>query len=78
MIVPIVVPGMVYILLWQFIYDSNFGLLNALLKALGLTSWTRSWLDPKVALGAVTLMGFPWIGGTNVLIYLAGLPKHHQ
>ncbi|MHB9033982.1 MAG: carbohydrate ABC transporter permease [Anaerolineae bacterium] len=74
MIVPIVVPGMVSILLWQFIYDGMNGLLNALLKSVGLTAWTRMWLaDPKVALGAVTLMGFPWIGGTNVLIYLAGL-----
>jgi len=74
MIVPIVVPGMVSILLWQFIYDGVNGLLNALLKAVGLVDWQRAWLgDPSVALGAVTLMGFPWVGGTNVLIYLAGL-----
>ncbi|MHB1357344.1 MAG: carbohydrate ABC transporter permease [Anaerolineae bacterium] len=74
MIVPIVVPGMVYILLWQFIYDGTSGLLNALLKAVGLVDWQRAWLgNPKTALWAVTLMGFPWVGGTNVLIYLAGL-----
>jgi len=74
MIIPIVVPGMVNILLWQFIYDGVYGLLNALLKAVGLAHLQHAWLgDPSVALGAVTLMGFPWVGGTNVLIYLAGL-----
>jgi raffinose/stachyose/melibiose transport system permease protein len=74
MIVPIVVPGMVYILLWQFIYDGTSGLLNAILKAIGLGALQRPWLgDPRTALWAVTLMGFPWVGGVNVLIYLAGL-----
>jgi ABC-type sugar transport system permease subunit len=74
MIVPIVVPGMVYILLWQFIYDGTAGLLNALLETVGLGHLQQPWLgNPKTALGAVTLMGFPWVGGVNVLIYLAGL-----
>lgn len=73
-IVPIVVPGMVNLLLWQFIYDGTYGLLNNLLVALGKPEWQRAWLgDPRVALYAVTFMGFPWVGGINVLIYLAGL-----
>ncbi|MGC9360656.1 MAG: carbohydrate ABC transporter permease [Anaerolineae bacterium] len=73
-IVPIVVPGMVNLLLWQFIYDGTHGALNALLAAVGRPEWERAWLgDPKVALYAVTFMGFPWVGGINVLIYLAGL-----
>jgi len=73
-IVPIVVPGMVNLLLWQFIYDGTHGALNALLAAIGKPEWQRAWLgDPKVALYAVTFMGFPWVGGINVLIYLAGL-----
>jgi ABC-type sugar transport system permease subunit len=73
-IVPIVVPGMVNLLLWQFIYDGTHGLLNALLVALGRPDWQRAWLgDPRVALYAVTFMGFPWVGGITVLIYLAGL-----
>ncbi|MCD6302554.1 MAG: sugar ABC transporter permease [Anaerolineae bacterium] len=73
-IVPIVVPSMVNLLLWQFIYDGTHGALNALLAALGKPEWERAWLgDPRVALYAVTFMGFPWVGGINVLIYLAGL-----
>jgi len=74
MIIPIVVPSMVYMLLWQFIYDGTSGLLNYILRAIGLSSWERAWLgDPNTALEAVTFMGFPWVGGVNVLIYLAGL-----
>ncbi len=74
MIIPIVVPGMVSLLLWQFIYDGTHGLLNAILDGLGFGHLQRPWLgDPKTALGAVTFMGFPWVGGVNVLIYLAGL-----
>lgn len=73
-VVPIVVPGMVILLLWQFIYDPNVGLLNGILKAIGLASWQRTWLnDPDIALYCLIFMGFPWISGTNTLIILAGL-----
>lgn len=34
----------------------------------------QPWLgSPKTSLYAVTFMGFPWVGGVTVLIYLAGL-----
>ncbi len=74
MILPTVVPGIVGLLLWQFIYDGTHGLLNALLAGIGLESWQQPWLgSPKTALYAVTFMGFPWVSGVTVLIYLAGL-----
>ena len=73
-ILPAVVPGIVILLLWQFIYDGTHGLLNAFLEGIGLEDWQRPWLgSPKTALYAVTFMGFPWVGGVTVLIYLAGL-----
>jgi ABC-type sugar transport system permease subunit len=73
-LVPMVVPGMVGVLLWGFIYDPNIGLLNNALSALGLESWTRAWLgDWRTALPAVIGVGFPWIGGLALLLYLAGL-----
>jgi ABC-type sugar transport system permease subunit len=74
MILPAVVPGIVHLLLWQFIYDGTHGLLNAILAGIGLPDWQRPWLgDPDTALYAVTFMGFPWVSGVTVLIYLAGL-----
>jgi ABC-type sugar transport system permease subunit len=74
MILPAVVPGIVHLLLWQFIYDGTHGLLNAILAGVGLEEWQQPWLgSPKTALYAVTFMGFPWVSGVTVLIYLAGL-----
>ncbi|RIK40211.1 MAG: sugar ABC transporter permease [Chloroflexi bacterium] len=74
MILPAVVPGIVHLLLWQFIYDGTHGLLNAILAGVGLEEWKQPWLgNPKTALYAVIFMGFPWVSGVTVLIYLAGL-----
>lgn len=73
-ILPMVVPGMVTMLLWAFIYDGSVGLLNMLLEGVGLQHWTRSWLgEPGTALPALVGVGFPWAGGLALLIYLAGL-----
>jgi len=74
MILPAVVPGIVTLLLWRFIYDGTHGLLNTVLAGVGLEEWQQPWLgNPRTALYAVTFMGFPWVGGVTVLIYLAGL-----
>jgi ABC-type sugar transport system permease subunit len=75
MVWPAIVPGLVTLLLWQFIYDPYYGLLNALLKWVGLDEWaTKAWLaDPDLALYALMGTAFPFVGGIGVLIYLAGL-----
>lgn len=75
MVWPAIVPGLVTLLLWQFIYDPYYGILNAILKAVGLDRWgTTAWLaDPDIALYALMFSGFPFVGGIGVLIYLAGL-----
>ncbi len=71
-VVPMVVPGMVTLMIWRFIYNPQVGLLNALLEAIGLP--TRIWLgDFQYALYALIFIGFPWVAGTSMLIYLAGL-----
>jgi raffinose/stachyose/melibiose transport system permease protein len=73
-LVPMVVPGMVGILIWRFIYDPNMGMLNRGLEALGLEQWTASWLgEVHLALPAIIFMGFPWVGALGLLIYMAGL-----
>jgi raffinose/stachyose/melibiose transport system permease protein len=73
-ILPMVVPGMVTMLLWSFIYDGTVGLLNQILETLGMGALTRSWLgDSGTALWAIIGIGFPWAGGLALLIYLAGL-----
>lgn len=72
-VAPIVVPFVVTLLVWRFIYDPDLGLLNALLDRLGISFQSR-WLgDPDLALYCLLFIGFPFAAGTNVLIYLAGL-----
>ena len=74
MILPVVIPAIVPLMLWKFIYDVKVGPLNAILTWVGLESWTRAWLsDPNVALYAVMLRNFPWVDGVAILILLAGL-----
>jgi raffinose/stachyose/melibiose transport system permease protein len=78
--VPMVVPGIVMLLIWIFMYTPNGGV-NAILDAIGLhqltltaDGLTRSWLgDYNTALAAVLFVGFPWVAPVNMLIFLAGL-----
>lgn len=71
---PMVVPGMVTMLLWAFVYDGSIGLLNAALSAVGLGSLSRAWLgESSTAMLAIVGIGFPWAGGLSLLIYLAGI-----
>ena len=72
-VIPIVVPWVVTLLVWSFIYNPDVGLLSAFTKAIGITKEFR-WLgDPNMALYCLMFIGFPFAAGTNVLIYLAGL-----
>lgn len=72
-VIPVVIPPIVVLLIWQFLFDGEIGLLNEFLNILSLNHLTRAWLgDPKTALGSVIAIGFPWIQGTSMLIFLAG------
>lgn len=75
-LLPIVTPTIVGTLIWEFIYDPNGGLMTVLVRALGLLGENDviDWLgDPNWVVFSVIFMGFPWIGGTSVLIYMSGL-----
>jgi ABC-type sugar transport system permease subunit len=72
-VIPMVVPSMVVLMIWRFIYSPNIGLLNQFLKLIGMAVLARPWLgDFKLALYAIIFIGFPWIAGIGTLIYLAG------
>ncbi len=78
--VPMVVPTIVMLLIWIFMYTPAGGV-NSILDYLGLHQLTltpegppRSWLgDPRTALAAILFVGFPWVNPVNMLIFLAGL-----
>lgn len=73
-VLPMVVPSVVTIKIWTFIYEPNIGLLNTLLRQIGLDSWALNWLGAdNLVIPSLIFIGFPWISGFNLLIYYAGL-----
>jgi multiple sugar transport system permease protein len=77
---PFVLGVAVVGLMWRYLLDPNFGLVNGVLGALGLpgtTPWTTSQPWAWVSLVGVTVW---WTIGFNSVIYLAGLadiPTEH-
>ena len=73
-IIPSIVPGVVGILLWKQIYDPQIGLINEVLKAIGLGYVARGWLsDAATAIWAIIFTGFPWVDIFAFLIFFGGL-----
>jgi ABC-type sugar transport system permease subunit len=72
-IIPMMIPGVVIMLVWQYmIFDPALGLANTLLGFFGASP--LPWMGgSKTVLPAFIIMGFPWMAGTNLLIYLAGI-----
>lgn len=69
---PGVAPGVVMAIVWKWLYDVNFGLLNYLLGILGLPE--PMWLcDPATSLLSLILMYLVIGLGPYILILLAGL-----
>jgi len=68
---PSIVPAVANAVLWAWMFNPDFGLLNLLLRSLGLSK--VNWLlEPRWALPALILMSLWGLGGSMV-IYLAGL-----
>jgi len=68
---PAIVPTVASSILWLWILQPQFGLLNSALSMLGING--PMWLgDPVWSKPALILMGL-WGVGPNVIIYLAGL-----
>ncbi len=71
-LIPVVAPGVVTTLLWGYIYDPQQGIITMIWQAFG--GEPIAWLDDsRTVIPAIIFMGFPWIGGTSVLIYISGL-----
>jgi multiple sugar transport system permease protein len=71
---PVITPLVVSSIIWKWIYQGDYGLLNYYLLRLGLIQKKLLWLsDPDLALPALVIMGV-WLGaGSHMVIYLAGL-----
>lgn len=69
---PQIVTSVAIAVVWSWIYQPQFGILNMILKAFGLEG--QEWLrNPSTAMGAVIVMSIWWGLGYNVVLFLAGL-----
>ena len=71
-IIPYVIIPAVVGIMWNWMYESNFGILNFMLDSLGLP--TVGWLiDKRFALISVSIVIIWSYLGYNMILYLAGL-----
>lgn len=75
-VLPAMIPGIIVLLLWQKLIfsGSSAGFANTILSWFGgePLEWFAS-KDTWVVFLSIFLYGFPWVGGTSFLIYIAGL-----
>ncbi|NEN05410.1 sugar ABC transporter permease [Diaminobutyricibacter tongyongensis] len=70
--IPVVTMPAAIALVWTFIYNGDYGVLNQALHLVGIqgTSWLA---NPSTALMAVAVVGIWATLGTNIVIFVAGL-----
>lgn len=78
LVIPVVIPMMTSVLIWRDFYGQE-GAINRFLDVIGLDLLATAWLgDTHTVIPAMIFMGVPWLGGINMLIFLAGfinIPK---
>ena len=71
---PVLISSVVIGQLWIKVYNPEYGVLNALLRSLGLDSWTRIWLgDKNTAMGACLVPILWQYVGYHMLLMYAGI-----
>ncbi len=72
LVLPMVVPALVFTLLWIFILGYDFGAINTLLADLGFDR-VQFLGDPNLIKWTILLTGIPFVTANSVLIYLGGI-----
>jgi ABC-type sugar transport system permease subunit len=71
---PVVMSFVVVGILWTWIYNDSFGLVNNLLRGVGLGSLAQDWLgDTRLALWSLIVVDIWKWYGFHMVIFLAGL-----
>jgi ABC-type sugar transport system permease subunit len=71
---PVVMSFVVVGILWSWIFNNDFGLVNNLLRALGLSALALDWLgNPRIALFSLIIVDIWKWYGFHMVIFLAGL-----
>jgi raffinose/stachyose/melibiose transport system permease protein len=72
LVLPMVVPAMVFTLIWIFILGNEFGAINSLIAQLGFEKIPFLG-DPALIKWTILLSGIPFVTANSLLIYLGGL-----
>jgi raffinose/stachyose/melibiose transport system permease protein len=71
---PTVLSPVVIALIWRAMYFSDWGVIDTVLKSLGLSFLSRIWLGEPVIVMVCLSIAYVWYQvGTTMVIYLAGL-----
>ena len=75
-VLPAMIPGIVVMLLWRqlILHGSEASVMNKIIGLFGADpiEWLES-SNTVIVFLSIFIYGFPWMGGTSFLIYLAGL-----
>jgi N-acetylglucosamine transport system permease protein len=71
---PQIIPAVIVGILWSYVYTPNIGLLNGILRAIGLGDVSTSWLtDPSTVLWAIVAVAIWSSVGFYMVIFLASM-----
>ncbi len=70
MFLPMIVPPAAIAMVWKWLYNSNFGLINNLLGV--KVNWIS---DPDIAIYSIAVIGIWGVVGYNMVLFLAGLQE---
>jgi N-acetylglucosamine transport system permease protein len=71
---PQIIPAVIVGILWSYVYTPNIGLLNGILRAIGLGEVSTSWLtDPSTVLWAIAAVAIWSSVGFYMVIFLASM-----
>lgn len=74
--IPVLVPPVSIAVLFTMVYDDNYGILNAILKLVGLPA--QQWLSSvQLSKPSIIIMGL-WTAGSGMLFYLSSLKNVSQ
>jgi raffinose/stachyose/melibiose transport system permease protein len=73
---PVMLPMVVVAVLWRFVLNPDFGLINSILELLGFESMQQLWLgNPRTALLALCVVSGWVYSGFYLAIFFAGLQR---
>ncbi|MGI6567645.1 MAG: sugar ABC transporter permease [Firmicutes bacterium] len=72
--IPLTISAVATGLIWTWMYGPDLGVLNTLLRGIGLSEWARSWLTEVPVNTLAMIAAWTWkMTGQNMIIFLVGL-----